>query len=52
MLSGIYAAALEAVQIVVPGRTWEWWDLAAGALGIGVAAALMAWRRARLALLF
>lgn len=46
-VSGIYAAALEAAQIPIPGRSWELWDLVAGLAGIALAAALLARHRAR-----
>ena len=46
--SGLYALLMEAVQLGVPGRGWDWWDLAADLAGIGVAALLLARWRARL----
>lgn len=46
--SGLFALLMEAVQLGVPGRSWEWWDLAAGLAGIGVAALLLAGWRATL----
>ncbi|MFQ5351044.1 MAG: VanZ family protein [Thermoanaerobaculia bacterium] len=48
LVSGLYAALLEVVQLWVPGRTWDWWDLVAGLAGIAAAALLIARRRARL----
>ena len=48
VVSGLYAVLLEAAQIRVPGRSWEWWDLVADLVGIAVAALFIAGRRARL----
>ncbi len=48
VVSGLYAVLLEAIQIWVPDRAWEWWDLAADLTGIALAALLLASRRARL----
>jgi len=47
-VSALFALLLEAAQILVPGRSWEWWDLVADFAGIAVVAPLIARRRARL----
>ncbi len=47
--SGAYAAILETVQLWIPGRAWEWTDLAAGLLGAAVGAVAAGGRRATLA---
>lgn len=46
--SACYALLLEAVQVWVPGRSWEWWDLGAGIAGIAVAALVVSASHARL----
>ena len=46
--SGLFAAIMETIQLWVPGRGWEWWDLVAGFAGIAVVALVQARRRARL----
>ncbi len=48
LLSGLYAALLELVQLWVPGRSWDWWDLVADSAGIALAMLLLTRRRARL----
>lgn len=45
--SAVFALLMETVQLWVPGRGWEWWDLAAGFAGIA-AAGLWLRRRATL----
>ena len=42
-----YGALVEALQLAVPGRTAEWGDLAADAVGASIAVALLSWRRIR-----
>ena len=48
LVSGLYAALLELVQLWVPGRSGDWWDLAADLAGIALVVVLLAHRRARL----
>ena len=48
LASGLYGLLLEALQIPVPGRDWEWWDLAANLTGAALGALLVARSRARL----
>lgn len=48
VLSGLYGLLLELVQIGIPGRSWDWWDLLADFIGIAVAALLVGRSRARL----
>ncbi len=48
VVSGLFAVLTEVAQIWVPGRTWEWWDLAADFAGIAFVALFMAGRRATL----
>lgn len=46
--SGAYGVLLEALQIAVPGRAWEWWDVVADLAGAALGALLVARSRARL----
>ena len=46
--SGLYAVVLEALQIPVPGRYWEWWDVVADLGGAALGAFVVARSRARL----
>ena len=46
--SGLFAVAMETVQLWVPGRGWEVWDLVAGFIGVAAAARWLERRRARL----
>ena len=48
LASGAYGVLLEALQIAVPGRTWEWWDVLADLVGAALGALLAARSRARL----
>ena len=48
LASGAFALVMEAVQLWVPGRGWEWWDLVADLVGIAIAWAWLARRRATL----
>ena len=46
--TAVLAVVLEVAQLWIPGRTWEWMDLAAGLLGIALVPLLAARHRARL----
>jgi VanZ family protein len=48
LASGLYAVVLEAAQLWVPGRAWDWWDLVADFAGIGLMVLLLTRRHARL----
>ena len=48
LVSGLYGVLLEALQIPVPGRFWDAWDVAADLAGAAFAALLFARSRARL----
>lgn len=48
LISALYALLLETAQLWIPGRSWEWWDVAAGLAGVALAAAIAAGHRARL----
>jgi VanZ family protein len=44
LASVAFAAAIEMLQLVVPYRDGDWYDLAAGAAGGGIGTALVLWR--------
>lgn len=46
--SGLYGLGLEALQIPVPGRYFEWWDVVADLAGAAMAAIVLTRSRARL----
>ncbi|MFQ5349074.1 MAG: VanZ family protein [Thermoanaerobaculia bacterium] len=48
LVSALYALLLETMQMWIPERSWEWWDLAADFAGIAVVALLGGRPRARL----
>lgn len=48
LASAAFAVVMEVAQLWVPGRGWEWWDLAAGFAGIAAAGVFLAGPRARL----
>jgi VanZ family protein len=47
LASVAFAAAIEMLQLLVPYRDGDWYDLAAGAAGGGVGAALVLWSARR-----
>ena len=47
LVSSAFAAAIEAVQWLVPYRGSDWWDFAAGAVGGGIGGALILWNNRR-----
>jgi uncharacterized membrane protein YccC len=47
LMSTMFAASVELVQLLLPYREGDWWDFVAGAGGSSIAAALVLWSRRR-----